>query len=78
MAMRGDRGNKTLHRPAPLNPSSFLSLPRRSALHRDAQRRFNGNDAECWRHREPTRRRVRLPEGGGAAAERLLGGARRQ
>jgi hypothetical protein len=63
------------------NPRSFLSLPRRSALHRDTQRHFNGdegNDAECWRHREPARRRMRPPEGGGDAAERLLGGARRQ
>jgi hypothetical protein len=63
------------------NPRSFLSLPRRSALHRDAQRRFNGdegNDAECWCHREPARQRVRPPEGGGAAAKRLLGGAQRQ
>jgi hypothetical protein len=63
------------------NPRSFLSLPRRFALHHDAQRRFNddeGNDAECWRHHEPARQRVRPPEGGGAAAERLLGGARRQ
>jgi hypothetical protein len=63
------------------NPSSFLNLPRRSALHRNAQRRFNddeGNDAECWRHREPARLRVRPSKGGGAVAERLLGGARRQ
>jgi hypothetical protein len=75
-AVRGDRGNKTLHRPTPLNPSSFLSLSHRSALHRDAQRRFNGddgNDAECWRHREPTGRRMRPPEGRGATVSPLIG-----
>jgi hypothetical protein len=63
------------------NPRSFLNLPRHSALHRDAQRRFNndeGNDAECWRHRGPAHLRVRPPEGGGTAAEQLLSGARRQ
>jgi hypothetical protein len=79
--LRARQENKSTFTRCFRNPRSFLSLPRRSALHRDAQRRFNGdegNDAECWCHREPARQRVRPPEGGGAAAKRLLGGAQRQ